>query len=92
MSDTDIEKPPFRFVRIVWLDAYSEDQWRDIDTYEFGDYAVESFGYLVKETKNYHTLAPNIGRVDGRWEAGCMMSIPRKMVLEMGNYPPDEPS
>jgi len=51
---------------------------------------VESFGYLVKENKNYHLLAPNLGRVDGRWEGGCLMGIPRKMVLEIEDYPKRE--
>ena len=87
MSD-EYERPMFRFVRIVWLDAFSEDEWKDVETYDFtSEYYVESFGYLVKETKNYHYLAPNLGKNDGRWEAGCMMGIPRKMVLEMDDYP-----
>jgi hypothetical protein len=90
VSDAIVERPSFRFVRIVWLDAYSEDEWRDVDTYEMTDYVVESFGYLVKETKNYHLIAPNLGRNDGRWEAGCMMGIPKKMVLEIDDFPNKE--
>lgn len=85
MSDDD--RPPFRFIRCVWLDAYSEDEWKNVDQYEHVDYTVESYGYLVKETKNYHLIAPNLGRNDGAWEAGCMMAVPKRMVLEIDDFP-----
>ena len=90
MSDVVVEKPPYRFVRAVWLDAYSEDEWKDVESYELTDYVVESYGYLVRENKNYYLLAPNLGRNDGRWEAGCIMGIPKKMVLEMDSFPKTE--
>lgn len=86
MSD-EYQMPPFRFVQIIWLDAYSEDQWSDLDTYVFTDYVVISRGYLVKETKKYWWLAPNIGLNAGKWEVGCMIGIPKKMVEEMDDYP-----
>lgn len=75
---------PWKFVRVVWLDAYSEDPWTEIEKYDLRDHQVESFGYLVRESKNYHLIAPNVGQGDnGVWEACGLMAIPRKMVLSI---------
>jgi hypothetical protein len=76
MSDT----PPFKLVRIHWLDAYSEGHWKD-STDEPREAPCVSVGLLVSETKKYVRLASTVGRTDeGKWETNATISIPRGMV------------
>lgn len=75
-------KPPFPWVRVTWLDAYSEDEWTWIDEYEMHDQLVTSEGYLVRENERYILLAPNVSYDPGaaKWSFYAASGVPREMI------------
>lgn len=76
-------KPPYPYVRVRWLDAYSEDAWVIVDDYELHDHAVDSSGYVVKENATYILLAPTVGwnAHEEHWEMATAIAIPRGMII-----------
>jgi hypothetical protein len=77
-------RKPFPYVRVEWLDAYSEDQWLYLDDYVLHDHRVETSGYLVKENEKYLLIAPTIAWAteEKKWEACTMMAVPKSMLLK----------
>lgn len=75
-------KPPYPWVRVVWLDAFSEDPWLIVDDYVIHDQLVHSEGYLVRENERYVMLAPNVAynHEDNKWEMFGAAAIPRDMM------------
>jgi hypothetical protein len=53
-------KPPFPWVKIEWIDAYTDDEWNVVEDYVIHEQRVQSEGYLVKENDEYVVLAPNV--------------------------------
>lgn len=49
--------------KIVWKDhaSFSLFKWRDFEESDLldGDFIVESYGFIVKETKDYIVLSPH---------------------------------
>lgn len=75
-------RAPFPWVRVTWLDAYSEDEWTYIDDYVMHDQLVTSEGYLVKENERYILLAPNVSFEPGeaKWSFYAASGVPREMI------------
>lgn len=77
------DKPPFKLVRVRWLDAYSDGGWKDAGE-EPRDEPCISVGYLVKKTKKYVRLASTIGvDDDGKWHVNATISIPTGMTTSI---------
>jgi hypothetical protein len=77
------DKPPFRLVRVHWLDAYSDGGWKDASE-EPKDSPCISVGYLVSETKKYVRLAATVSvDDDGKWHTNATMAIPRGMTISI---------
>lgn len=74
------EKPPFKLVRVHWLDAYSDGGWKEASE-EPKESPCMSVGLLVSETKKYVRLASTVSVDDeGKWHANATMAIPRGMI------------
>lgn len=72
----------FPIVEITWVDAFSHaDEWVSLDDFP-KDYLVKTIGYLVRDTKEYVSLAQQIQTVydDGRMER--VMNIPLGCIKE----------
>jgi len=78
ISDMD-SKQDWPIVEVIWVDAYSTDEWSDLSGHSDGDpYRVRSIGYLLKVDEYQHTLIKSIS-LDG--SAGCMsLKIPNGMI------------
>lgn len=76
-------KPPFPYVRLTWLDAWSEDAWTKLKGYVIRDHRVETTGYLVAQTETMLLIAPTLAwdEAVNEWEACTMMGIPKGMLI-----------
>lgn len=84
MSKTTVG-PKHDFVRVLWWDAQDlGETWADAESVERFAHApceIVSFGYLVKQTKAYVTLAADYVVVNGQW--GRVTKIPKPWVRKM---------
>lgn len=77
------DSPPFKLVRVHWLDAYSDGGWKEAGD-EPRDAPCISVGHLVSETKKYVRLAATVSvDDDGKWHTNATMAIPRGMIERM---------
>ena len=69
-----------KIYKIIWRDAFSEEQWSEEETLEPIDYLCETIGYMIKNNSrpNYYTIAASITH-DGYFCS--IMNIPKSMVL-----------
>lgn len=73
---------PFPAVKLVWLDAYSEDQgWQLFKDVKHEDKIIVTTGHLIEETQHYFVVAQHVGLNEGHWEAGDVWHIPKRMVV-----------
>lgn len=80
--DRRADTPPFKLVRVLWLDAYSEGGWKEAND-EPREAPCISVGYLIKETRKYVRLASTVSVDDeGKWHANATISIPRVGMVE----------
>ena len=81
------QKENFPVVRVTWLDAADLQQpWAardDIENFTREPCEVVSWGYLVKATRSYVTLAADRmpGDQDEAW--GRIIKIPRRMIRKL---------
>jgi len=72
-------KTNFKIYRIVWRDAYTEqDEWHDETTVTGQDYLCETTGYLVANKANYYTIASTLTQ-DSYYCS--LINIPKHMVV-----------
>ena len=74
-------KPPFQKVSITWLDAYSQDDWTDLESFNPEEHPCTTEGYLIKETANYILIGPTVAINDGTWQGCAMMAIPKGSIV-----------
>ena len=74
---------PYPFVRVVWLDAFSEDPWHALDEYVIHDQKVETTGYLFKENERYWLICSNVAfnHEDKKWEGFATSAVPKSMAI-----------
>lgn len=81
--DRKTDVPPFRLVRVFWLDAYSDGGWKEAGE-EPKDSPCISVGYLVSQTKKYVRLAATVSvDDDGKWHTNATMAIPTGMTVDI---------
>lgn len=69
-----------KLYKIIWRDAFSEDQWTYEESLSDTDYLCETIGFLIENNSrpNYYTIASSITH-DGYFCS--IMNIPKSMVL-----------
>jgi len=69
-----------KLYKIIWRDAFSEEQWTDEESLTDIDYLCETIGFLIEDNSrpNYYTIASSITH-DGYFCS--IMNIPKSMVL-----------
>lgn len=69
-----------KIYKIIWRDAFSEEQWSDEETLESIDYLCETIGYMIENNSrpHYYTIAASITH-DGYFCS--IINIPKSMVL-----------
>jgi hypothetical protein len=79
--------PPYPLVTIDWLDAYTQDEWLDVEdfTREPWEHMVHSTGWLIYENDLQVILAHTISPIDpadgGGWKAGTVTFIPKGVIV-----------
>lgn len=67
-------------IALEWIDAESDDAWRDIAEHESSDLArIESVGFLLSENEKVIRLAQNIDQTNGK--ASMVITIPRAWIV-----------
>ena len=67
-------------IEIQWVDAESDDVWRDIAEHEASDLAkITTVGYLLSENEKIIRLAQNIDETNNK--TSMVMSIPKAWIL-----------
>lgn len=66
-------------VQLVWHDAYSTDEWTNLEDLDVDPMVVTSLGYLVTATKETVVVAGTVGQ----GQACCVIHVPRRMVVSM---------
>lgn len=67
-------------IEIQWVDAESDDVWRDIAEHEASDLAkIRTVGYLLSENEKIIRLAQNIDETNNK--TSMVMSIPKAWIL-----------
>lgn len=70
-----------KYVRIVWRDATSVDEWTDIKDIEPECHEIETVGILLYENKELITIALNH---DPKGEAySCYITIPKAWIKDI---------
>lgn len=69
-----------KLYKIIWRDAFSEEQWTDEESLSDIDYLCETIGFLIENNSrsNYYTIASSITH-DGYFCS--IMNISKSMVL-----------
>lgn len=69
-----------KLYKIIWRDAFSEEQWTYEECLESIDYLCETVGYMIENNSrpDYYTIASSITH-DGYFCS--IMNIPKSMVL-----------
>lgn len=75
-----------KLYKIIWRDAFSEDQWLESDSLEPIDYLCETIGFLIENNSrpHYYTIASTISH-DGYFCS--VMNIPKSMVVSKIQLP-----
>lgn len=72
-------------VRVLWVDAVSEDKWQDVQEAKdsfVGDWNVQSIGYLIEDDPEHGYIV--LGGSVGLEGDVCMtLKIPRGMIKEV---------
>jgi hypothetical protein len=71
----------YQIVQIEWMDAFSEDGWKDISLLQAKEKTAlcNTVGYLVLETDEFYHVANTVS-VN---EVACTMAIPKGMVISL---------
>ena len=67
----------YKRITVEWLDACSTDEWTEIKDVDGTPKKVYTSGWLVKEDKDYLSVA---GTISDDGDCACIMHIPRKMI------------
>lgn len=79
-----MKKKKYKQVSVKWLDAWSEDDWLDVEDLKnksTENYIVHTLGYLIHETKECIVVSQQIEEIGSM--ASMTMFIPRGMILEI---------
>jgi len=76
---------PYPMVRVLWVDAVSEDKWQDVEEAKdsfMDDWNVQSIGYLIKNEPedSYIVLGGSVG-LEG--DVCMTLKVPRGMIKEI---------
>jgi hypothetical protein len=67
-------------LELTWIDAESDDAWRDIDEHKSSDLArIHTIGWLLSEDERMIRLAQNIDATNGK--ASMVMTIPKAWIV-----------
>ncbi len=67
-------------VWIEWLDAVSTDEWTAVEDVSSECHVIETVGWIVAETPETITLAPNHDRISDN--VACYIAIPKAWIQD----------
>ena len=75
-----------KLYKIIWRDAFSEEQWSEEESLDEIDYLCETIGFLIENNSrpHYYTIAATISH-DGYFCS--VMNIPKSMVVSKVQLP-----
>lgn len=67
-------------IELIWIDAESDDVWRDIAEHESSELAkISTVGYLLNESDKVIRIAQNIDQTNGK--TSMVITIPKAWIV-----------